>query len=197
MLMTNLHLEIAGTGSYLPEEIIPNEFFTNRLLNQYDSNEQIENKKTLTSEEIVKVTGIKERRKSKPEEYPSDMGFQAAVRAIEVSGIKADSLVGIVLASVTEDVDFPSGACKIQKNLDVKNCFAYDVANACAGFPEALAQANSRVLKVPGNYLVIAAECLTKMTDYDDINSTLFGDGAGAAVLTPTEEQRGILAEYS
>jgi 3-oxoacyl-[acyl-carrier-protein] synthase-3 len=195
--MKGSHLEVAGTGSYLPEERITNDNFTGRLLNFYDVKGNVIDRKEFTAEGIVRVTGIEERRKSAPDEFPSDMGYRAAVKAIEKSGISADSLVGIIFATVTEDVNFPSAACKVQKKLGVRGCFAYDVADACAGFPEILAQANTRVLRCPGNYLCIAADCLTKMVDDTDANSTLFGDGAGAVVLTPTEERTGILGEYS
>jgi len=204
-----LHLKVAGTGSYLPDEIIPTEFFANRTLNTYDEKGNLIKESSFKTEEIIKRTGIKERRRSETYEFPSDMGYKAAVEAIERSGITVDSLTGIILATVTEDSNFPSGACKIQRMLGARNCLAYDIANACASFPEALAQANARVLRRPGNYLVIASETLTKMTDYGttdqqgneirapDVNSTLFGDGAGATVLTPTEEPIGIFAEYS
>lgn len=196
------HLKIAGTGRYLPKTILTNEYFEFlERLNQYDRDNNIiktlEGSTKITSQKIIEITGIKERRKSAPNEFPSDMGYKAAEIAIEKSGINVDSLVGIIVATVTEDTNFPSAAVKIQKYLGAKNCFAYDIANACAGFPEALAQANSRVSTRPGNYLVISSECLTKMTDYTDLNSTLFGDGAGAAVLIPTEEPVGILADYS
>ncbi len=193
----DLHLKIAGTGSYLPTDIIDNSYFTQKPLNRYDKEGNVLETRELTDEGIVKVTGIRERRRAKSHETPSYMGHLAAVNAIERAGIKADSLVGIIVATVTEEVNFPSAACKIQEKLGVRNCIAYDISNACAGFPEALAQANSRMLKREGNYLVVAAEKLTGVTDYTDINSTLFGDGAGAAVLAPTVEPVGILAEFS
>lgn len=197
-MANQLHLEIIGTGSYLPPEIISNSYFLNRPLRKYDvKGEIIEERTFITEEEIIERTGIKERRKARPDQSPSDLGYIAAKRAIENSGIRTDTITGIILASVTENINFPSGACKIQKQLEIKNCFAYDIANACAGFPEALSQANARVATRPGNYLVIASECLTQIVDYHGINSTLFGDGAGAAVLTPTESERGIRAEYS
>ncbi len=192
-----LHLKIAGTGRYLPAEIIPNNFFEGRKLNTYDKTGAVVDAKEVSEKDILRVTGIGERRKSASNECPSDMGYAAAVRAIEKSGIEVGSLAGIIFATVTEDKNFPSAACKIQEKLGARNCFAFDIANACAGFPEALASANSRVLRKLGNYLVAASECLTKMTDYTDLNSTLFSDGAGAAVLVPTEDNLGICAEYS
>ena len=144
----SLHLKIAGTGSHLPEEILPNEYFLGRELKIYDLEDRVIGTKVLeNSDDIFGVTRIRERRKSKPCEFPSDLGYLAAVKAIEMSGLKADSLVGIILATVTEECNFPSGACKIQKKLGVRNCLAYDTANACAGFPEALCPANARVVR--------------------------------------------------
>lgn len=192
-----LHLEIIGTGAYLPEQRVPNSFFTGRVLNVYDVDGNITDTRTLTEDGIFETTGIRERRKARADQAPSDLGFLAAKKALDDSGIRADTITGIVMASVTEDENFPNGAGKIQRQLGIRGCFAYDMGNACAGFPEALAQVNARVLRRPGNYLVVAAECLTNMVDYNDINSTLFGDGAGAVVLTPTEGPRGIVAEYS
>ena len=135
-----------------------------------------------------------------PEESVSSMGYLAARMALDRSGTRADELVGIIVATITENINFPCAAAKIQRRLGVpaENCLAYDIALACAGFPEALMQVNSRVLRRPGNYLVVASETMTRETDPEDINSTLFGDGAGAAVLVPTEDHgKGIVGEYS
>lgn len=192
-----LRLQIAGTGSYLPETVIPNSYFVGRPLNKYDLDGNLVESKILTDEGIVRVTGIRERRRSNPGTMSSDLGYIAAERAMADAGVDPDSLVGIIFSTVTEDKNFPNGAAKIQKRLGAKNCFAYDMANACAGFPEALMQANSRVLRRPGNYLVVAAECLWNMVDEDDVNSTLFGEGAGAVVLKPTYGPAGFVAEYS
>ncbi|PIN90113.1 3-oxoacyl-ACP synthase [Candidatus Pacearchaeota archaeon CG10_big_fil_rev_8_21_14_0_10_34_76] len=195
--MDNVRLMIAGTGSYLPEGVIRNDFFANRPLKIYDSSGSVIGEKVLSEEDIFNLGGIKERRRARENECPSDMGYKAALRAIENAGIEVDSLKGIILASVSEDTNYPSGATKIQRMLGARNCLAYDFSAACAGFPEALAQADARNLRNPGNYLVVAAECLTRMMDNEDINSWIFGDGAGAAVLTPTNDLVGILATYS
>jgi len=210
-----LRLKVAGTGSYLPSEVIPNSFFENRDLYAYDGEgdrilyDQEGNKvlpRRVTSDKIYELTGIRERRKSAKDEFPSDMGIIAAKRAMENAGVEADSLAGIIFATVTEDSNCPSAAVKVAKGIGAKRCFAYDVANACAGLPEVIIQANSRFqltqlnsrTQLNGrNYLCICAEAITKMTDYTDINSTLFGDGTGAVLLTPTEENIGVLGEVS
>ncbi|MDP4039393.1 MAG: ketoacyl-ACP synthase III [Candidatus Pacearchaeota archaeon] len=192
-----IHLRVAGTGRYLPDEVIPNSYFAGRDLRRYDSLGCIVGVVRKNESEIFKVTGIRERRKSPQGQTSADMGYEAASMAIERAGIDVDSLVGIIVGTVTEDVNFPSAACKIQERLGARNCFAYDISNACASFPEALAQANARVLRKHGNYLVVSAENMLGMVDSNDINSTLFGNGAGAAVLVPTEGPEGIVAEYS
>jgi 3-oxoacyl-[acyl-carrier-protein] synthase III len=125
------------------------------------------------------------------------MGYRTAVEAIEKSGKSVDSLTGIISCSVSEHSNYPNVAGKIQKKIGARNCFAKNIEYACAGFPEALAEANSRVLRRPGNFLVVAVEKMSSMTDYSDLNSTLFGDGAGAAFLEMTEGDKGIVAEYS
>ena len=199
MILSSPRLEIVGTGSYVPEEVIPNSYFEGRDLFNYDAlGNRIGGSVRLTDEKILKQTGIRERRRSKPDEWPSDMGYIAALRALENADVSANSLVGIILASVTERCNFPSGACKLQEKLGARNvCVAYDMQSACAGFPEALMDADARALRIPGNYLVVASEALTKIVGFDDVNSDLFGDGAGAVVLKPTNEERGIAAGYA
>src|SRR3989338_5414642 len=165
MILSSPRLEIVGTGSYVPDEVIPNSYFEGRDLFNYDaSGNKVGGPVRLTSEKIVKQTGVLERRRSKPDEWPSDMAHVAASRALENAGFSVNSLVGIILASVTERCNFPSGACKLQEKLGARNvCVAYDMQNACAGFPEALMEADARALRVPGNYLVVASEALTKI----------------------------------
>ena len=193
------HLEIIGTGSYLPEQVVGNDAFVDRDLWAYDLfGEKTGASRRLTEDNIFKLTGIRERRKSRVDEFPSDMGYSASFRALEMAGVSANSLVGIVVATVGERDNFPSAAVKIQDRLGAINVkIAYDFQNACAGFPLALIQANALSRDFGGNWLVIGSECLTKTNDYTDINSHLFGDGAGAVVCRPTIEWQGILGVYS
>lgn len=125
------------------------------------------------------------------------MGYKATVLAIERAGVSASSIVGIYFASVSERCNFPSGAAKIQKRLGIMGASSLDVVAACAGFCEAVQQARAMNFIKPGNYLVVASESLSRIVDYTDINSTLFGDGAGAALLVPCEDGKGIVAGYS
>ena len=192
------HLEIVGTGSYLPQDIRGNDYFSGIVLWKHDAAGKELEHRVLNPEGIFQVTGIRERRYARSDEHPSDMGYNAAVRALEKSGVSADSVAGIIVATVSEKVNFPSAACKIQKRLGIRGCFAYDIQNACAGFPEALIEADARAYRADGgNYLVIASEKLSAHTDITDINATLFGDGAGAVVLHHSESGKGIVATYS
>jgi 3-oxoacyl-[acyl-carrier-protein] synthase-3 len=193
------HLEIIGTGSYLPERVVKNEEFIDKDLWTYDLNgNRVGESRRFTPEKIFEVTGIRERRKCREYEWPSTMGCVASTRALEMAGVTADSLVGIIIATVGEKENFPSAAVKIQNQLNARNVkIAYDFQNACAGFPLALIQANSMSRDFEGNWLVVGSECLTKITDYTDINCHLFGDGAGAVVCSHTHENRGILGVYS
>lgn len=198
MIDKGLRLEVIGTGAYLPDEVLKNDHFLNRPLRAHAKDGGLTEVVTYTDDsEIIRRTGILERRRERRGEKPSDLAYHAAVQAIERAGISVDSLTGIIMATVTEDCNYPNGAQKVQRQLGAKNCFAYDIANACAGFPEALAQANGRVIRRPGNYLVLAGECMWSMTEQDYIQGILFGSGGGAAILRPTEEPRGIIAEYS
>lgn len=197
----SLHLRIAGTGKYLPNEIIDNRFFEQRDLFVYGTGgvrkPSYVAPNRITSNKIIEMSGIKERRRSKENESPSDLGYFAALDAIKDAAVPLESIVGLIFATITEKQNVPSAACKVQERLGLTNCFAYDINNACSGFIESLASANARVARRRGNYLVIAGECLTKIVDYSDVNSYLFGDGAGAAVLVPSENNLGILAEHS
>lgn len=198
MTSQGLRLEVIGTGTHLPDEVIKNEFFLHRPLRAHAKDGSLtEIVQYEDDSEIRRRSGIIERRREKLGESPSDLAYPAAVKAIEGAGVTVDSLTGIIMATVTEDCNYPNGAQKVQKRLGARNCFAYDIANACAGFPEALAQANARVLRRPGNYLVLAAECMWSMTEEDYIQGFLFGSGGGAAVLRPTDGPLGILADFS
>ncbi|MBS3083639.1 ketoacyl-ACP synthase III [Candidatus Pacearchaeota archaeon] len=200
MLLSHLgNLEVIGTGSSLPSQVVKTEEFEGRDLWAYDLNEfRVGEPRRFTSQKIIDLTGIYERRKSAPNEWPSDMGYRAALNALEMAKISPDDLVGIVVATVSERDNFPSAAVKIQYKLGARNVVkAQDTQNACAGYPAAISDANSFSRDFPGYWLVVASEVLTKINDYTDINSHLFGDGAGAVVLKPTLERRGIVGTYS
>ncbi len=201
--MDDVRLRVAGTGTYLPEKVVGNDFFEGRKFYPYNIfGKRCGEGKELTSEGIFDLCGILERHYAGEGETPSSMGTLAAIKAIDNSGIRSDSLVGIILATVGERNNVPSGVCKIQKNLgehyDVKiPCEAVDITVACAGSVAGMIYANSRVFRRLGNYLVVASEDISGMVQKDDRNLFLFGAGAGAVVLTPSEDHRGIIGEYS
>jgi 3-oxoacyl-[acyl-carrier-protein] synthase III len=151
-----------------------------------------------TSDEwITTRTGIKERRICQNESN-SDMAVAASRRALEMAGIEPAEIDLIMVATVTPDYRLPSAACIVQQKLGLINAAATDIVAACAGFLYGLSTAELfiRCGKYK-NILVIGVEKLSSITDYTDRNTcVLFGDGAGAAVLTPTEDDSGILSTF-
>lgn len=176
--MTNDHLKMVpktrliGTGSYLPEKILTNAYFESIL--------------DTSDEWIVSRTGIAARRVAEPHEAASDMGAIAAKRAIEKAGIPAEKLDLILVATMTPDFLSPSTAVLIQRQLNLHAIPAFDISAACSGFLYALSVANAYLRA--GLYktiLVVAAEKMSAFLDYTDRSTcVLFGDGAGAAILS-------------
>src|SRR5512143_1666600 len=169
---------IVGTGSYAPEKILTNA----DLEKMVETNDQW----------IVERTGIRERRIAAPEQATSDLAFAAARRALEMAKLDPKDVEMIVVGTVTPDYPFPSVATVLQAKLGNKKAFAFDVSAACAGSIYALSIADRYVCSgAVRNALVLGAEALTKITDWTDRNTCiLFGDGAGAMVLRPTEDSR-------
>lgn len=178
--MNGVSVGILGTGKYVPER---------RLTNQ-DLEQMVET----NDEWIVTRTGIRERRIAAPEQATSDLAYEASVQALQAAGITADELDLIVVATITPDMFFPSTACLLQEKLGAKKAAAFDLSAACSGFIYGLANASSLI--ATGMYrhvLVVGAECLSRITDYEDRNTAiLFGDGAGAVVLGQVPESRGF-----
>lgn len=163
---------IKGTGSYVPEKILTNA----------DLEKMVE-----TSDEWIRTrTGIQERHIASAEQATSDLAYEAAVKALEKSGLKAEDLDIIVVATVTPDHSFPSTGCVIQRKLGASRAFCFDLEAACSGLLYSMQVANS-MLKANDNYknaLVIGAEKLSSITNWNDRNTcVLFGDGAGAVVM--------------
>src|SRR3989338_351725 len=182
-------LEIKGTGSYLPEEIVGNEKFSLRPLFSYDSKGNVTDTRILTPNKIIASTGIVMRRKAGSSDTIESMAYHAGAEAISYASINKSSIEGIIVATWgSNDPNTPSYASKVQNELGLCNAkIALDINYACSGFPAALWIANSlaNASTSEGNYLIIASEILTRHLDYRDINSTLFGDGSGAALLCP------------
>ncbi|MBP0724583.1 ketoacyl-ACP synthase III [Bacillus sp. RG28] len=173
---------IIGIGSYVPEKVLTNK----DLEKMVDTND----------EWIVTRTGIKERRIATDDQDTSDLAYEAAKRAIEDAKISAEEIDLILVATVTPDRSFPSVACMIQDRLGAKKAAAMDLSAACAGFMYGVVTASQFING--GSYrhvLVVGVEKLSKITDWTDRNTAvLFGDGAGAVVVGPVSDGRGILS---
>lgn len=179
---------IAGLGVAVPERVVPNSWFEERL----DTSDQW----------IVERTGIRERRIAGPDDTVASLSAAAAQEALRRAGLTAGQLDAIVLGTATPDRLLPATACDLQALLGATNAFALDIDAACPGFLYALSMAEGLIAAGQGdNILVLGAEKLTAITDFEDRSTAvLFGDGAGAAVLTRTTPEgsapRGILASY-
>ncbi len=180
---SNNPVRIAGTGSYLPEKEL--------------TNKEMETIVDTTDEWITSRTGIKSRRIAAEGQNTSDLATEAAKKALEQAGIDSADLDVIIVATITPDTLTPATACYVQHNLGAKNAVAFDVSAACSGFLFAMEVAQRMISD--GNYknaLIIGAEKLSAFTNWEDRNTcVLFGDGAGAAVLTRGDKTTGrILA---
>ncbi len=179
--MSEIYARIVGVGKYLPEKVLDNEYFESIV--------------DTSDEWITKRVGVKERRMSRPDEFASDLGANAARAALSEAGLAAEDVELIIVASVSPDMYTPSCSCLIQDKIGAKNATAFDINAACSGFLFALSTANLYIKSgAYKNALVIGADTLTKITEYKDrATCVLFGDGAGAAVLTATKEKTGVL----
>ncbi len=181
MLTNKYGVGIIGTGYYAPEKIV--------------TNADLEKLVDTNDEWIVERTGISERRVVDEHTTTSDIAVRAAQDALNNAGVKAEEIELIIVATLTPDMMFPSTACIVQHKLNAGNAAAFDLSAACSGFAYALS-VGSQFIK-SGMYkkvLVVAAEVLSKITNWEDRNTcVLFGDGAGAAVLGAVEEGYGIL----
>ncbi|MBM5648631.1 beta-ketoacyl-ACP synthase III [Burkholderia pseudomallei] len=186
MAQSTLYSRVLGTGSYLPPDRVTNQELADRL-----AKDGIE-----TSDEwIVARTGIRARHFAAPDVTTSDLALVAAQRAIKAADVDPQSIDLIIVATSTPDFVFPSTACLLQNKLGIKNGgAAFDVQAVCSGFAYALATADSFIRT--GQHrtaLVIGAETFSRILDFKDRTTcVLFGDGAGAVVLSASEEP-GIL----
>ncbi|WP_079709156.1 beta-ketoacyl-ACP synthase III [Paraliobacillus ryukyuensis] len=173
---------ITGVGKYVPEKVLTN----------HDLEKIVD-----TSDEWIRTrTGIEERRIAADDIDTSDMAYHASVRAIDDAGIKPEDIDLILVATVTPDMPFPTVSCMLQERLGASKAAAMDLSAACAGFMYGIVTAKQFIdTGVYKNILVIGAEKLSKITDWEDRNTcVLFGDGAGAAVIGEVTDGRGILS---
>lgn len=175
--------KIVGTGSYLPAQI--------------RTNADLEKMVDTSDEWIVTRTGIRERRIIDTDENVATMGATAARKAMEMAGISAEQVGMIVVATTSGSHAFPSSACMIQQMLGIKDCAAFDIAAACAGFTYALSIADQYIKSGAVKHaLVIGSDALTRTLDPEDRSTIiLFGDAAGAVVLSQSAEP-GIISTH-
>ena len=172
---------ISGIGSYVPEKVLGNQELS---------------QKVETSDEWIKTrTGISERRIATNNQATSDLAFYAAKQAIESAKIDPSKIDLVIVATITPDMAFPSTACLLQHKLGIPKVACFDLEAACSGFLYALDVADGMLSS--GRYkcaLVVGAEKLSSIMDWEDRTTcVLFGDGAGAAVLTKTGEGSELL----
>ena len=171
-----MYARIAGTGSYLPEKIM--------------TNADLEAMVNTSDEWIRSRTGIRERHVVVEGETTTDLAEHAAKRALEAAGVEASEVDLICVGTTTPDLVFPNVGTLLQARLGIQGCPAFSLEAACTGFVYALSVAEKFVRTGEAKCaLVVGAETLTRITDYTDRGTcVLFGDGAGAVVLTPSEE---------
>lgn len=175
------NMTIKGIGKYIPEKIYDNAYFESIV----ETND----------EWITRRTGIKERHVSAADEYTTDLATKASLAAIENAGISPEEIDLVMLATVTPDYFTPAGACVVQNNIGAVNAAAFDFNAACSSFVTGMVIAEQFIkCGTYKNILLVCADVLTKVTDYTDRSTcVLFGDAAGAAVLS-ADERGGMLA---
>ncbi|MFO7798474.1 MAG: ketoacyl-ACP synthase III, partial [Rhodohalobacter sp.] len=197
---------ITGTGSFIPDKVIPNsDFFDNTFLQKDGTPFDKDNEETINKFE--EITGIEERRYADDNMLASDMGAQASEKAIEMSGLDREKLDYIIVAHNFGDVRaenrrvdmVPSLASKVKHKLGIKNpyCVAYDLPFGCPGWLQGVIQANYYIRSGDAkSALVIGTETLSRICDPHDRDSMIYADGAGATVLqaSKSDNDSGILS---
>jgi 3-oxoacyl-[acyl-carrier-protein] synthase-3 len=175
--------KIIGTGSYLPKKIL--------------TNHDLESVVDTSDSWIRSRTGIEQRHIAAENEMASDLAINACLKAIESADISADKIDLIIVATTTPDMTFPSTACILQSKLGIKDCPAFDVQAVCSGFVYALATADMFIRAGKCNTaLVVGTEIYSRLLDWNDRSTcVLFGDGAGAVLITKSD-QPGILSSH-
>lgn len=180
-----IRTRIIGTGSYLPERVVPNQEVASAL--------------EITPQTIARLTGIAERRWADDSQASSDLAVEAAQRALEAAGLLPSSIGALVVSTTSPDMAFPSTACHLQRKLGCSSVPAFDVAASCSGFLYGLSMADAMIRSGQVNTcLVVAAEVKSRSLNLgDEDTAVIFGDGAGAAVLRGELESgqraRGVL----
>ena len=172
-----INAAITGVASYVPEKVLTN-FDLEKIVDTND-------------EWIVSRTGIRERHIAAEGEASSDMSVRAIERLLEKTGVKAEEIDAIIVATVTPDMLFPSTAALIQEKIGASKAWGYDLSGACSGFLFALKSGSALVQTGHKKVIVVGVDTMSSILDYTDRNTCiLFGDGAGAVLLEPTEDDR-------
>jgi 3-oxoacyl-[acyl-carrier-protein] synthase-3 len=178
-----MRARIAGTGSYVPTNVL--------------TNADLERMVATSDEWIRERTGIRERHIAGAGEACSDLAVQAGKRALAAAGLVATDLDMILVATCTGDYPLPATACLVQHQLGATKAAACDLSAACCGFVYALSVADAYVKTGMRHVLVIGSEVMSAITDWTDRNTcVLFGDGAGAAVISASDGPQGILSTH-
>ena len=174
---------ITGVSTYVPEKVLTN-FDLEKMVDTND-------------EWIVSRTGIRERRIAAEGEASSDMAVSAIEKLLKKTGVEAADIDAIIVATVTPDMMFPSTAALIQERIGATKAWGYDLSGACSGFLFAMKSGRSLVETGHKKVIVVGVDTMSAILDYTDRNTCiLFGDGAGAVLLEPTEdEDYGIIDE--
>jgi len=195
-------VKVLSSGYYVPKRVVGNDYFERK--NPFFEYEFVERgvvrrgREVVTSDDwIMKRMGVKERRWAHTDESLSDMAAEAVKNALYKIDMPASGLAGIIIASVTQDMQFPSAADQVIEKIGACNAhISYDLAAACAGFPLALRNARNEVKENRGTYAVVGAERLSGIIDETDSNCMLFGDGAGAMIVGSSNESREFLLNF-
>ncbi len=175
---------IIGTGSYAPEKVL--------------SNNDLEDLVDTTDEWITTRTGIKQRHIASNGEASSDFAYQSACNAMEMAGVSPEEIDMIIVGTITPDMNTPSVACLVQDKIGAKKAAAFDISAGCTSFLYSLSVADNFIKTGSAEkILVIGAETLSKITNYEDRGTCiLFGDGAGAVVISKEKGDRGIMSTH-
>ncbi len=175
---------IIATGSYAPPKIL--------------TNLDLEKMVDTSDEWIVSRSGIRERRIVEKDVSTSDLGTQAALRALEMAGLSSEDLDFIITGTNSPDMFFPCTGCFIQAKIGAKKAAAFDVSAGCTSFIHALSLADKFIKEDPKRkVMVLGAEIMSKVTDWTDrATCVLFGDGAGAVILAGEEGEHGVLSTH-
>ena len=178
-------VRIAGLGTYVPDRVL--------------SNADLEKMVDTTNEWIVQRTGILERHIVEPGVGTSDLAVPAAEAAMSDAGVSASDIGFIVVATTTPDMMFPSTACLVQSKIGADRCWGFDLGAACSGFTYALSVGWSMVTTGAVDHaLVVGADVMSSIIDYTDrATCILFGDGAGAVVLSPAADDEPAIIDFT